>query len=310
MDKVKLHRFSEKLELRGYAQRSVELYAYEFSRFLHYLDEHEDCIDPFDIAPEHFTAYHSHLSYEPNKKGKYLKTATIYKKLSAVKLFYRVMHEDGAIAQDFSTDITMPKVKKGLPRNVPTEYQMKALLDNITAKTPIAIRNRCILEMLYGTGLRNEEIRMLDCEDINLAERTIFVHGKGSKDRIVPLGDWIVQWIAKYLDTARPRLKSKRTEGGVIFLTRFGTPLSSVSLGEIVRATLKKAALSLKMSPHSFRHAFATHLLKHGADIRVIQELLGHGSLQSTQVYTHVDITFLKKAHARFHPREQDGAEN
>ena len=305
MKSIYLHQFAEKLELRGYAPRSAELYTYEFSRFLRYLAEHENTQSPLEVIPEHFTAYHNHLRYEPNKKGAFLKGSTIYKRLSAVKLFYQVMHEDGVIHQDYSHAVTMPKMKKGLPRNVPTEEEMQTLLDSVTEQTPIGIRNRCILEVLYGAGLRNEELRILTIEDIDLAEKTVFVHGKGSKDRIVPLGHWLIKWLVEYLEHARQRLVTKKTEDGLVFLSRYGTPLSSVTLNEIVRTTTEKAELTHKLTPHSLRHAFATHLLKHGADIRVIQELLGHGSLQSTQVYTHIDITYLKKAHARYHPRER-----
>lgn len=310
MNKIYLHQFAEKLELRGYAPRSVKLYTYEFSRFLRYLAENENTESPVAVIPEHFTAYHNHLRYEPNKKGAFLKSGTIYKRLSAVKLFYEVMHEDGVIGEDYSNAVTMPKMKKGLPRNVPTEEEMQTLLDSVTGQTPIAIRNRCILEVLYGTGLRNEELRILTIEDIDLAEKTVFVHGKGSKDRIVPLGHWLIKWLVEYLESARGKLLSQKTGEAWVFLSRYGTPLSSVTLNDIVRTTTKKAELPHKLTPHSLRHAFATHLLKHGADIRVIQELLGHSSLQSTQVYTHIDITFLKKAHARYHPRERNGGED
>jgi integrase/recombinase XerD len=214
------------------------------------------------------------------------------------------MFGEGLVQQDYGPLVVKPKKRRSLPRHVPTEKEMLALLEAIKPTEPLTIRDRALLELMYATGLRNEEVRSLTVDSVDLTERTLFVHGKGSKDRIVPIGDWVLPYLLEYLEAVRPKLINPREPTPCLFVTKTGRQITFGNLGDIIKRYAKKAALQTPITPHAFRHACATHLLKGGADIRYVQELLGHSDLSSTQIYTKVDISTLKEAHKRFHPRE------
>lgn len=310
METILLHQFAEKLELLGYSKRSIAEYPYYMGKFCKYLTEHENIERLSDVRPEHLNAYHTWLQYTRFKHDRYLTGGTVRKRLVAVKAFYRIMHAERLIGQDYAPLISLPKQKKGLPRHVPTEKDMKTLLESIALKDPITIRDRAILELLYATGLRNEEIRTSTLDNLDLQERTLFVTGKGAKDRVVPVGDWVMPYLREYLETSRPRLLNPKEPTDLLFISKNGRRITFGNLGDMIRKYAKKAGVEHRISPHSFRHACATHLLKAGADIRYVQELLGHADLSSTQIYTKIDITFLKQAHKKYHPREkQDNAD-
>ena len=227
------------------------------------------------------------------------------------------MHDEGLIEQDYSALVTMPKKKRSIPRNVPGEKDMIALLESIqpVARTepnrsnPLTLRDRALFELLYATGLRSEEVRTALLENFDRMEKTLFVTGKGAKDRIVPVGDWVMPYLLEYLEVGRPRLINARDPSPLLFVTKNGRMINPGNLGDLLRKYVKKAGLDMRITPHTIRHACATHLLKGGADIRYVQELLGHSDLSSTQIYTKIDISFLKQAHKKYHPRErlQDG---
>jgi integrase/recombinase XerD len=167
----------------------------------------------------------------------------------------------------------------------------------------MGIRDRAILELLYATGIRNQELRTLTVDNYDRTEQTIFVTGKGARDRLVPVGSWVVPYLLEYLEAVRPKLVRQPT--AIMFLTKTGLQFQTDNLIDLIRRYAKKVGLEY-LTPHMFRHAVATHLLKNGADIRWVQELLGHKDLGSTQLYTHIDISSLKEVHKRFHPREQE----
>ncbi|MBN1575495.1 MAG: tyrosine-type recombinase/integrase [Chitinispirillaceae bacterium] len=307
MNEIKLHQFAEKLELLGYSKRSIKDYPYDFSLFLRYLAEKENVTDIAEITPEHITAYHTHLQYSKFRHGRHLATSTVVKRLEAVKKFYSIMHGEGLIEQNFAPLISVPKKKRNLPRNVPGEKEMAAILDAIEPEDTLTIRDRALFELLYATGLRSEEVRTVTVENLDRTERTLFVTGKGAKDRIVPVGDWVMPYLLEYLEVSRPKLVNPRDPLPIIFLTKNGRQINTPNLGDLLRKYIKKAGLDISMSPHTIRHACGTHLLKGGADIRYVQELLGHSDLSSTQIYTKIDISFLKQAHRKYHPRERSG---
>ena len=300
-----LHQFAEKLELLGYSQRSVKDYPYDFGLFLRYLAEKENVADIASITPAHLTAYHTYLQYSRFRGGRYLATGTVVKRLDSVKKFYGIMHGEGLIEHDYAALVTAPKKRRSLPRNVPNEKEMAAILDAIEPSDILTIRDRALFELLYATGLRSEEVRTVTVENFDRSERTLFVTGKGSKDRIVPVGDWVMPYLLEYLEVSRPKLINPRDPLPIIFLTRNGRQINTPNLGDLLRKYVKKAGLDICISPHTLRHACATHLLKGGADIRYVQELLGHSDLSSTQIYTKIDISFLKQAHRKYHPRER-----
>jgi len=303
MDEIKLHQFAERLELLGYSQRCVADYTYVVRRFLRYLEEHEGVRLVEDIRAEHITAYHTYLQFGHFRNGKHLAARSVAFFLGPLRTFFRIMAEEGLIPQDLSAHVVRPKRRTYLPRHVPSQQQMMQLLGAAGATDTLGIRNRCILELLYATGIRSQELRLLALDDYDSSEHTLYVTGKGHKDRVVPVGWWVVSYLREYLQVARPRLLT-REDTDVLFLTRRGGPLSKGDVGYIVHKYVQRAGLE-RISPHTLRHACATHLLQNGADVRYVQELLGHEYLSSTQIYTRVDITDLKSVHKRFHPRER-----
>ena len=170
---------------------------------------------------------------------------------------------------------------------------------------PLTLRDRALLELLYATGLRSEEVRAALLENFDRTEKTLFVTGKGAKDRIVPVGDWVMPYLLEYLEVGRPKLINPRDPSALLFVSKTGRQITTANLGDLLRKYAEKAGLDMRITPHTIRHACATHLLKGGADIRYVQELLGHVDLSSTQIYTKIDITFLKQAHKKYHPRER-----
>jgi len=305
MDEIKLHQFREKLELLGYSKRVIKDYPEYVRLFFAWLEKEENIAAVADILPEHITGYHAYLQYTKLKDGNYLTTATIRTRLQTVKTFYTVMHQEKLIENDYAPLIIMPKRRRSLPKHVPSEKEMQTLLDSIRPTEPITIRDRAMLELLYATGIRNQELRELVVENLDLTEKTLFVHGKGAKDRIVPVGEWVVPYLREYLEAARPLLVNPRTPSDWLFLSKTGRIITNGNMGDLIRKYAERAGIASLITPHSFRHACATHLLKGGADIRYVQELLGHADLSATQIYTKIDISFLKKAHKRFHPRER-----
>ncbi len=310
MEELKLHQFAEKLELLGYSKRVIADYPAYLRLFFLYLEENENIRTAEEIKSEHVTAYHAHLQYTKRTDGCYLSTATVRARLQVVKTFFSVMHQEGAVSQDIAGLIKLPRTKQPLPKHVPTEQDMKRLLDSITPTDPITTRDRALLEVLYATALRSEEVRSLKVDSLDITERTLLVAGKGSRDRVVPVGGWVMPYLLEYLEAARPKLLNPRDPLPLLFLSKNGRKITSANLGDLTRKYCERAGTQSSITPHSFRHACATHLLRAGADIRYVQELLGHAQLSTTQIYTKIDISFLKKAHSKYHPRERaDDAE-
>lgn len=301
METIKLHQFAEKLELLGYSRRCIEDYPYAVGRFFKYLSEHEHIESIDAVTKEHLTAYHTYLQFGRLQNGKHLANRSVTFYLEPLKTFYRIMHQEGLLAHDLSPVIITPKRHMQLPRHVPASGAITALLNAVDGKDSISRRDRCILELFYATGIRSQELRTITVDDYNRTEATLLIHGKGAKDRIVPVGWWMVAYLEEYLHYVRPTLI--RTKTNLMFISKGGSALQRNVVGYIVTKYAKKAGLDT-VTPHTLRHACATHLLQNGADIRYVQELLGHAYLSSTQIYTRVDISYLKKAHAQYHPRE------
>ena len=305
MERIWLHRFAEKLHLLGYSKRSIREYGFCLQWFLRYMEAHESVTDIRAITPPHLTAYHTHLQYEKRKNGCYLNANSIRQRLNAVSAFLSIFHDEGLLPENLSHHIVPPKSRRHLPKHVPSVKDMSRLLEAATADNPMGVRDRCILELLYATGVRAQELLTLTTDSVNLSDRTLLVHGKGAKDRIVPVGRWVIPWIIEYMEAVRPTFLRVNCPTDILFITKRGHPLYESDLCHVVRRYLLKAGLPDRITPHSLRHACATHLLEGGADIRYIQELLGHEDLSTTQIYTRVDISTLRKAHEKYHPRER-----
>ena len=236
-----------------------------------------------------------------HKKRLGLSAASIKLVVVAIKIFFRWLHARKRIAHDVAENLPLPRTERYLPETM-NELQTDQLLEGIPVNAPRGLRDRAILELLYASGLRVSELVNARLEYFDMENRIIRVVGKGRKTRLIPVGQKACDAIRAYLEKERPGMVKKRT-GGEIFLSARGTKLSTVRIWQIVKTAARLAGLDLNVYPHLLRHSFATHLLSNGADLRIIQEMLGHADISTTQIYTHVDQQRLKAVHLRFHPR-------
>ena len=220
---------------------------------------------------------------------------------SALKRFYRYLLRENLIAADPTLNLDSPKLPRSLPKTL-TEADVERLLDSADVHTPLGLRDRAMLETLYATGLRVSELVGLKLTAVNLNDGVLRVTGKGNKDRLVPLGEEAVQWLRRYLGEARPSLLEKNLSDAV-FVTARGGGMTRQAFWYLIKRRAQAAGITRPLSPHTLRHAFATHLLNHGADLRVVQMLLGHSDISTTQIYTHVARERMKQLHAQHHPR-------
>ena len=303
MEEIRIQQFTEKLELLSYSKRIVEEYPSGVRMFMRYLEEHE-CLRTWEeVTAAHVNAYHTHIQFTKRKNGGYLTPGGICSRLKPVKAFYRIMYGEKLITQDLSNHIALPNVRRQVPRHVPNQAEMKKLLAAVDGSDVLSVRNKAILELLYATGIRSLELRTIKVDDWNPVDNTLFITGKGAKDRIVPVGEWVKPYLYEYLASARSKLA--HDPAGLLFVSKTGRMIARANLASLVRKYGRKAGLAY-VNVHLLRHACATHLLENGADVRYIQELLGHSLLSTTQIYTKVDISMLKRAHQKYHPRQQN----
>ena len=220
---------------------------------------------------------------------------------SALKRFYRYLLRERLIAADPTLNLDSPKLPRALPKTL-TEADVARLLGSAAPDTPPGLRDRAMLETLYATGLRVSELVGLKLAAVNLGDGVLRVTGKGNKDRLVPLGEEAVLWLRRYLSDARPLLQGKQLSDAM-FVTARGGGMTRQAFWYLIKRRARLAGITRPLSPHTLRHAFATHLLNHGADLRVVQMLLGHSDISTTQIYTHVARERLKQLHAQHHPR-------
>jgi tyrosine recombinase XerC len=288
---------------KGRSQHTLRAYAADLLQFDRIVAKPVEKIAPADV--KRFVAGLA--------RAKYNKT-TINRKLSSIKAFFEYAVSRGHVESNPAEPVRCLKVSKLLPKTF-LAREMTAILSAPDTTTPLGLRDKAILELLYATGTRVSELVGLGLGDIEIGERTLRVRGKGGKERIVLFGEPAREALVQYLESGRPRLasgtalKGKRRqveesfEGGELFLSKLGTRLSARSVGRIVAKYRLKTGCELPASPHTFRHTFATHMLEGGADLRSVQELLGHSNVSTTQVYTHVSAKHLKKVHKKAHPR-------
>ncbi len=230
-----------------------------------------------------------------------LRASSSARALSALRRFYRFLLREGEIQTDPSLDIASPKLGTPLPKSL-SESDVDRLLDAPDAKQPLGCRDRAMLETLYATGLRVSELVELRLNELRVNPGVVQIVGKGGKERLVPLGESAMDAVDTYLRTARGDLLNTRTSD-YVFVTRRGTAMTRQAFWQLIKRYAKIAGIKTALSPHTLRHAFATHLLNHGADLRSVQMLLGHSDLSTTQIYTHVAQERLKNLHAQHHPR-------
>ncbi len=241
------------------------------------------------------------LSYLAMRVQQGTRPRTTARLLSSLRRFYRYLVREGRLSEDPSARIDAPKLGRALPKSL-TEAEVESLLSVPKIEDPLGLRDRTMLEVLYASGLRVSELVGLTLDQVNLRQGVVRVIGKGSKERLVPLGEEAVAWLERYLAEARHDLVQGRLNDA-LFPTRRGAAMTRQAFWQLIKRYAKQAGISKPLSPHTLRHAFATHLLNHGADLRVVQLLLGHSDLSTTQIYTHVARERLKDLHARHHPR-------
>lgn len=223
------------------------------------------------------------------------------RQLSSFRRFFRYWVREGGIAEDPTAQIAMPKIGRSLPKSL-TEEEVEALLGAPVVSDPLGNRDRTMLEVLYATGLRVSELVNLQHGQINLNQGVIRILGKGNRERLIPLGEEAVRWLLEFEHGARGEILLER-QTDFLFPTRRGDRMTRQAFWHIIKRYARKAGISKALSPHTLRHAFATHLLNHGADLRVVQMLLGHSDLSTTQIYTHVARERMKELHSQHHPR-------
>ena len=230
-----------------------------------------------------------------------LSPSSIRRSVSAIRTYYGFLLGEGRVKDDPSDRLESPRRGRVLPETLRVS-EVEALLASPKVEQPLAWRDRSLLELAYGAGLRVSELCSLGLTDLLLTENLIRVFGKGSKERLVPIGRSVIGAVSVYLHTMRPELDRGKSKGRVLLNAR-GEPLSRVGAWGVVKRAAERAGITKRVTPHTLRHSFATHLLEGGADLRAVQEMLGHADLSTTQIYTHVDREYLRSVHKQFHPR-------
>lgn len=275
---------------RGYSDNTIRSYHRDLLQFSKFVRE-KKCSE---IERSHVRNFIEFL----NENG--YTVASVERKLACLKSFFNFLVGEGVVASDPTADFNLPKKAKRLPKALSFSEMIK-LLHSVSGKDPWLLRDAALLELLYATGLRASEIISLNISDINFSVYFVRCLGKGSKERIVPVGRVAMEAIKKYLDEGRPKFPIKDEEA--LFLDKNGKRLTRQGLWEIVKRYVKKAKIKEKTSPHTLRHSFATHLLEKGADLRSVQEMLGHSDISTTQIYTSVSRERLKRMYLKAHPR-------
>jgi len=278
---------------RGLSENTLTAYRNDLTGYVRWLTAHH--VDLVAVQRDQVQAY---LAHRVTSKASPRSTARL---LSTLRRFYAWLRRENHIHEDPTALIEAPKLGRPLPKTL-SESEVEALLAAPDVATLLGLRDRTMLEVLYASGLRVSELVNLTVTQVNLLQGVIRVTGKGNKERLVPLGDEAVSWLERYLGEARNTLLNGQT-CDALFVTQRREAMTRQAFWYMIKRHARHAAIEKELSPHTLRHAFATHLLNHGADLRVVQMLLGHSDLSTTQIYTHVARARLKDLHARHHPR-------
>ncbi len=279
---------------KGLSRNTIEAYSHGLARFLDHL-KGKKIQDVRDVGKLDVQGFLLAL------RKKRLNTKSIVRNLSAIRSFFRFLIQEGILETIPIENLESPKVAKTLPEILSVK-EIEQLLEQPNLQTPLGMRDRAMLETLYATGMRVSELTHLPTHQVNLEGGYVLLYGKGSKERIVPLGTEAMKWVALYLTTARGIL-SKGKESPSLFINRSGKGMTRQRFWKNLKDYAKKAGLHKRISPHLLRHSFASHLLERGADLRSVQMMLGHVDISTTQIYTHVTGERLKKVHQQYHPR-------
>jgi integrase/recombinase XerD len=286
---------------RGLSTHTLAAYRRDLRRYVAFLSKRDvasaDAVE--EAAVRSFVASLSASTHGPEDRP--YRATSVARALSAVRSFHRFLVRDGVTDRDPAAAVAQPRLPRSLPHPIPVE-EVRRLLDAPDPSTPAGLRDRAILELLYGSGLRISELTGLDVDDLELEAGSVRVLGTGGKEREVPLGSFAREAVGAYLTRGRPALASSATRGA-LFLNARGGRLSRQSCARLLGRYVRLAGIDRRVTLHTLRHSFATHLLEGGADVRVVQELLGHASVATTQIYTLVTSQHLRDVYERSHPR-------
>jgi integrase/recombinase XerD len=313
---------------RGQSDNTVKTYAALLGKFTAWSAK-QNLTDWKSVELKHLMAFLSHersrsllpvgrassragASIKPNDNGssgasphqtssKRLSGESVYLEIAALRAFYKFAENEKFLPANIAENLSLPRRWKRLPKALSND-EIKKLLEPENPETPESLCDRAILELAYASGLRLSELKNLRLEQLHLDAGFVNVIGKGNKERVVPVGRTAVEALNRFIEAGRPKLVTPKSPANV-FLTRRGTPFAAVTLWLHIKNRVRRAGVERNMTPHMLRHSFATHLLEHGADLRVIQELLGHANISTTEIYTHVTGSRLREIHRKFHPR-------
>ena len=283
-----------KLE-KNLSDNTVASYKNDISSFLQFVESRK-IEDPSAIKQNHITDFFKSL------KEIGLASSSAARYYSSLKGFFTFLFLSRYITENPIEKVSSPKLAKNLP-SVLTVEEVDSVLSKPDTKNKLGLRDKAVLELLYACGTRVSELINIKISDLFFDDEVIRVFGKGSKERIIPIGSSAVKWINKYLKESRVLLMKKTKSENYLFLNNRGTKLSRMGVWKIVDRYVKEAGIEKEVHPHTFRHSFATHLLEGGADLRAVQEMLGHADISTTQIYTHIDRDYIKQVHKDFHPR-------
>jgi integrase/recombinase XerD len=290
---------------RGQSEHTQKTYAALLNRFITWAQK-QKITDWRTIQFPHLMAFLTHERERPlagagENSARKLSSESVYLEIAALRAFYRFAENEKLLPVNVAENLSLPRRWKRLPKAL-NDSEINQLLKPESPETPASLCDHAILELAYASGLRLAELRNLRLEQLHLEAGFLNVIGKGNKERVVPVGKKAVVAINRYLEAGRPKLVTPRSPAN-LFLTKRGTPFAAPTMWLRIRQRARRSGIARNITPHMLRHSFATHLLEHGADLRVIQELLGHASISTTEIYTHVAGNRLRDVHRKFHPR-------
>ena len=299
-----LTKFLGYLQIRNYSPRTVSDYGYNLGSFFRFLEQ-KAITDVQGITTATLTDFQRWFYYQPTKRGQARGVVNQNLVLATVKSFFRFLKNEGFIHGNPAEAVEYAREPRSLPRNVLTPKEANRIIDSIDTTTALGYRDRTILEVFYATGVRNQELRNLTVADANLEEELLRVNGgKGGHDRVVPLSRVACKFLETYLKGIRPQLVGGKATDK-LFVSFRGNPIDGHTVGDVVKKYARLASVKKHVTPHVWRHTCATHLVKNEANLRHVQDILGHRSLHTTERYLSLTITDLKEAHRKFHPREK-----
>ena len=304
-----LQEFLDDMQRRSYSPRSLRSYRYDLLLFVTWIGEQAEVTSPGQLTSVVLEQYQMHLMLRPSKKSphhtKAMSTAARNRHTAELRSFFRYLKRSCKLLSNPGAELESARQVRRLPKSILTVEELALLLEAIPKETPVGLRDWAAVELLYGTGVRRIELLGLDLEDLRLAEEFLHVLGKGNKERVLPLGQAAREALERYLHEGRPRL-TQGQHRKLLVSCKHGGPVSENELLASIRQHARRAKIRPILGFHQFRHTCATHMLREGADLRAIQTLLGHADLNTTAIYTKVEVADLRKTLQECHPREKD----